>query len=82
MFDANPPHVQETVIHERVPLAKGAAKLLMPIKKSHSYVIRRHDGEEFSADVNNLADVGFLAAALRTEAQQRGTPWEIQELRT
>lgn len=44
--------VKEPVIEERLPLAKGAARHLMPTKTTRTYTVVRCDGEEFYFDEN------------------------------
>ncbi|HET6881166.1 MAG TPA: hypothetical protein VFI31_13480 [Pirellulales bacterium] len=56
--------VEETVLHERLPLVKGAARRLMPTKTSRAYRVVRCDGKEFNFDGDTLSRVSLLAGPL------------------
>jgi hypothetical protein len=71
--------VEETVLHERLPLAKGVAKHLMPTKTSRSYRVVRCDGREFAFDVNTIPRVSLLSGPLTTAAKRCGFEWRTQE---
>jgi hypothetical protein len=71
--------VEETVLHERLPLVKGPAKHLMPTKTSRSYRVVRCDGTEFSFDGNTIRRVSLLAGPLATAASKHAFPWQVSE---
>jgi hypothetical protein len=69
--------VEETVVHESLPLVKGPAKHLMPKVTSRSYVVKRCDGKEFNLDDNILSRPLALVAPLRAATLKRKTPWKV-----
>jgi hypothetical protein len=71
--------VRETILHERVPLAKGIVKYAMPRVTSRSFLVCRRDGEEFAFSRNTLGKSDKLGETLREEARQRNIPWEVDE---
>ena len=71
--------VEETVLHERLPLVKGAARHLMPTKTSRSYRVVRCDGKEFIFNQNVIPQVSLLAGPLATGASRCGYEWRTQE---
>jgi hypothetical protein len=71
--------VEETIIHERLPIVKGAARHLMPAKTSRSYRVRRSDGEQFVFNANVIPRTSLLAGPLATAAKERNIPWTTQE---
>lgn len=75
--------VEETILHERLPLAKGAAKRiakhLLPTKTSRSYRIMRCDGKEFELTVNMIPRVSMLAGPLTTAAAKYQFEWQTLE---
>jgi hypothetical protein len=70
--------VEETILHEHLPLKHGL-KYVAPVGKSRSYVVRRRDGKEFVFDGNRVKGLGRLAKLLRQEAETRAIPWMIKE---
>jgi len=68
--------VKESVVEERLPLAKGAARHLMPTKTTRTYTVVRCDGEEFYFDENVIQRTSLLAGPLTTAAKSRGIKWE------
>jgi hypothetical protein len=60
--------VNESVIEERLPLAKGAARYLMPTKTTRTYTVVRCDGEEFYFDENVIPRTSLLAGPLSAVA--------------
>ncbi len=73
--------VRETVLHEKLPLAKGAASKLMPTKTSRSYTLVRCDGMEFHFDDNVIARTSLLSGPLSSAAKTTGFAWETSEER-
>jgi len=73
--------VKESVIEERLPLAKGAARHLMPTKTTRTYSVVRCDGEEFYFDENVLPRTSLLAGPLSAAAKSRGIKWETDQQR-
>ena len=73
--------VRETILHERLPLAKGLAKHAMPMISSRGFLVRRMGGEEFGFDGNTLQGHERLGKNLRDEARKRDIQWEIVEKR-
>ncbi|HEX5445434.1 MAG TPA: hypothetical protein VFW87_16530 [Pirellulales bacterium] len=71
--------VEETVLHERLPIVKGPARQLMPTTTSRAYRVRRCDGKEFFFDGNILSRPSLLAGPLATAAQARGIAWTTAE---
>jgi hypothetical protein len=71
--------VEETVLHERLPLVKGAARHLMPTKTSRSYRVVRCDGKEFYFNANVIPQVSLLSGPLTTGAGRCGFEWRTQE---
>ncbi|MDZ7616973.1 MAG: hypothetical protein U1E05_08215 [Patescibacteria group bacterium] len=71
--------VRETVLHEKLPLAKGAARKLMPTKTSRSYAVVRCDGKEFYFDDNVIERTSLLAGPLSSAAKKTGFAWETNE---
>jgi hypothetical protein len=71
--------IEETVLHERLPIVKGAAKHLMPTKTSRSYRVVRCDGKEFAFNANIIPRVSLLAGPLATAAGRFGIEWRTQE---
>jgi len=68
--------VKESTIEEKLPLAKGAARHLMPTKTARTYTVVRCDGEEFYFDENVLQHTSLLAGPLSTAAKSRGIKWQ------
>jgi hypothetical protein len=73
--------VKESVIEERLPLAKGAARHLMPTRATRTYTVVRCDGEEFYFDENVLPRTSLLAGPLSAAAKSRGIKWETDQQR-
>jgi hypothetical protein len=73
--------VQETVLHEKLPLVKGPAKHLMPTKTSSSYAIERTDGEKYRLTASDTAKFQILADAIRDASKAHGFPWQVVEER-
>jgi len=71
--------VEEHVLHEHLPIVKGAAKALMPTVASRSYTVRRCDGRVFSFDGNTLPRVETLAVPLSAAMRKRNVPWQVTE---
>jgi hypothetical protein len=71
--------VKESVIEEKLPLAKGAARHLMPTKTTRTYTVVRCDGEEFYFDENVIPRTASLAGPLSAAAQSRGIKWETDQ---
>jgi hypothetical protein len=71
--------VKEFISHERLPLVKGPAKVLMPSKTSRSYAVVRCDGLQFDFDANLLPSTSLLAGPLATAASRRGFDWHTSE---
>lgn len=72
--------VEETVLHERLPLVKGVARQLMPTKTSRAYRVVRCDGKEFNFDGDTISRVSLLAGPLATGASRCGYEWRTQEV--
>ena len=68
--------VQESVIEEKLPLAKGPARRLMPTKTTRTYTVVRCDGAKFYFDENVIQRTSLLAGPLSTAAKARGITWE------
>jgi len=71
--------VEEHVLHEQLPIVKGAAKALMPTVASRSYTVRRCDGQTFDFDGNTLPRVEALAVPLSAAMRKRNVPWQVTE---
>ena len=71
--------VKERVVQEHLPILKGGLKYVMPIGKSHSYVVCRRDGKQFAFDGNRVKGLSRLARMIRQEADARGITWNIVE---
>ena len=71
--------VEETIIHERLPIVKGAARHLLPTKTTRSYCVRRSDGEQFVFNANTIPRTSLLAGPLATAAKERNIPWTTKE---
>jgi hypothetical protein len=72
-------HVNELILNERLPLVKGPAKALMPVKTSRCYSVVRCDGETFDFDANLLPSTSLLAGPLQTAAGQGKFDWHVSE---
>jgi len=71
--------VRETVLHEKLPLVKGAARKLMPTKTSRSYTVTRCDGKQFYFDDNVIERTSLLSGPLSSAAKNTGFAWETTE---
>ena len=71
--------VEETVLHEHLPVLRGVARYALPTKQSRSYVVRRCDGERFLFGGDVIKDVALLAGVLQEEAERRVIPWIVKE---
>lgn len=71
--------IKESVTEEKLPLAKGAARHLMPTKTSRTYTVVRCDGEEFYFDENVIQHTSLLAGPLSTVAKTRGIQWQTDQ---
>jgi hypothetical protein len=71
--------VKESVIQERLPLAKGAVGRMMPIKTTRTYTVVRCDGEEFYFDENVIPRPSLLAGPLSAAIKARAIQWETDE---
>jgi hypothetical protein len=71
--------VTEAVVHERLPIVKGPAKLLMPTKTAAYYSVTRRDGEVFDFDDNLLPHTSWLAGPLRRAAEEHQFEWRRTE---
>ena len=72
--------VHETVLHEKLPIVKGATKLLAPSKESRSYRIVRKDGVKFEFDRNKVPTQELMIEPLKVEMERRKVPWTIEEV--
>src|SRR5205823_2995780 len=68
--------VCHTVSHERAPLLKGPAKLLIPRKSSSSFVLIRADGKEYHFTPNTVHDMPRLSEILRDQSTKHQIAWE------
>jgi hypothetical protein len=73
--------VKEFLVEERLPLAKGTARRLIPTKTTRTYTVVRCDGEEFYFDENVLSRTSLLAGPLSAAAKSRGIKWETGQQR-
>jgi Protein of unknown function (DUF3592) len=71
--------VRETILYERPPILKGAAKLLLPKIASASYVIVTKSGKEYGFDGNSIKEIQTFAQVLRDLANRLSLPWETVE---
>lgn len=72
--------VRETILHQKLPLMKGAARRLMPTKTSRNYTVVRCDGEEFYFDENVIPRTSLLAGPLSGAARKHNFGWTKTEL--
>lgn len=71
--------VEETVLHERLRVVKGAPKSLMPKMTSHYYRVVRCDGEEFAFNANMIPRVSVLTGPLTTASNTHKFEWRTEE---
>jgi hypothetical protein len=71
--------VEETILHEHLPILKGGLKYALPAGSSRGYLVRRQDGKEFVFDRNRLKGLGRFSKLLRQEAETRDIPWTTTE---
>lgn len=71
--------VRETVLHERPPLLKGPAKLLLPEIASTSYTVFTISGKEYRFDKNCIKSIRRFGELLRENAERHSWPWEVCE---
>jgi hypothetical protein len=71
--------IRETVLYERPPLLKGAAKLLLPKMKSRSFLVTTKAGKDYSFDGNSVKGINRFAELLRKQADRFTLPWDIVE---
>ncbi len=71
--------ITETQLHERAPIVKGPASVLVPRRTSHLYAVMRADGETCHFNGDSVRELKKVAEILRTEASARAIPWEIVE---
>jgi hypothetical protein len=72
----------ETVLYERLPIVKGAAKAPMQSVKNCSYTVCRDDGEKFEFNGNSVRSVRKLGDSIRDEVHKRNVPWRVVEERS
>jgi hypothetical protein len=72
--------VEETILHEHLPLLKYGLKYALPAGKSRIYLVRRRDGKEFVFDGNRVKGLGRLGKALREKADSREITWNVKEV--
>jgi hypothetical protein len=71
--------VKETLIEERLPIAKGPLRHASPTKTTRTYTVVRCDGEEFYFDENVIPRTSLLAGPLTAAAKSRGIQWETSQ---
>ncbi len=71
--------IKESVVEERLPLAKGVARHAMPKRTTRTYTVVRCDGEEFYFDENVIPRTSLLAGPLSAAAKSRSIPWETEQ---
>lgn len=71
--------VEETVVHERLRVIKGAPKSLMPKMTSRYYRVVRCDGEEFAFNANMMPRVSILTGPLTTASNTHKFEWRTEE---
>lgn len=75
-FDA----ITETIVYERAPIVKGAAKMLVPIQKSMSYELTTKDNKSFRYNADSLQHIAEFGKLLRERATTEGVRWETVEV--
>jgi hypothetical protein len=71
--------VQETNLHERPPILKGPAKLLVPKIVSTSYTLNTASGRKYCFNGNSIKAIKRFGELLRAEAGRRSLNWETIE---
>ena len=71
--------VDEAILHEKLPIVKGAAKMLMPSKTSRSYTVTRCDGRQFFFDENVIPRTSLLSGPLSGAHRTHDIIWLITE---
>ena len=73
-------HVEETVVHEHVPIARSVTEKAMPKVTSYCYEIYRCDGERFYFDDSNLPRTSLLSGPLSEARRAHGFAWNRNEI--
>ena len=68
--------VQETILHERPPILKGAASLILPKIKSSSYTVFAKSEKKYHFDGNSIASIRRFGIVLLEQAAQHSLPFE------
>jgi hypothetical protein len=72
--------ITETVLHQRPPILKFPASLLLPKVASHSYTVATKFGKEYSVDGNSIKRIKHFGDVLRAQARRLSLRWEtVQE---
>lgn len=70
--------VQETITHARMHMLR-AAKYALPERISHSYTVRRNDGQTVEFYEDNIKQLPELMSLIRQELKRRQVPWNVTE---
>jgi hypothetical protein len=73
--------IKETILHERPPVLKAPANMLLPTVASRSYTITTKEGKEYGFDGNSIKAIKRFGKRLHQEAERIGLPWETVEER-
>ncbi len=73
-------HVEETVVHEQVPIARSVTEKALPKVTSCCYEIYRCDGERFYFDESNLPRTSLLSGPLSKAKLAHGFAWNRNEI--
>jgi hypothetical protein len=68
--------ITETILHQRPPILKFPARLLIPKVASHSYTVATKFGKEYSFDGNSIKRITRLGDVLRAQARRLSLRWE------
>ena len=71
--------VDEAIVHEKLPIVKGVAKMLIPSKTSRSYTVTRCDGISFFFDENVIPRTSLLAGPLSGAHRTHEIIWIVTE---
>jgi hypothetical protein len=71
--------VRETILYERPPVLKGAARLLIPKVASTSYAVATRAGKVYEFDGNAVKAIRRFGRVLRAQADRLALPWETVE---
>ena len=70
---------KETILYERPPVLKGAAKFLVPKVASSNYTVVAASGKEYLFTGDSVGRIKQFGKLLRAHAEKLGLPWETEE---